>query len=192
MYYFCVRPKDWVPGHHPGILQVEVNGGTLDTEFDDNNKDRFWEFPGPMNLPAGQITLALHDLTGSYGRCDAIFCSRDKAPPPLRTDGVARSRRRQLLGLPDTPGSVGIFDFAVLGGGILGAAAVLTAAQSGPSVALIHNRPYLGGNASLEIGLSPRGIIGLVVEKISKRTFTGGLKAPQLLEAEPNVTIFPE
>ncbi|KAK8926841.1 hypothetical protein VCV18_003304 [Metarhizium anisopliae] len=154
--------------------------------------DWFWESAGQVNLPAGETKLVLHDLTGFCGRCDAIFFSRDKTPPPPGADGVARSWRRQLLGLPDKPVSVESFDVVVIGGGIPGAAAVLTAAQLGQRVALVHNRPYLGGNASLEIGLSPRGIIGPVVEKISKRTPTGDLKARQLLEAEPNVTMFLE
>ncbi|KID85009.1 hypothetical protein MGU_07802 [Metarhizium guizhouense ARSEF 977] len=169
-----------------------VNGRALDTDFGANNKDWFWESAGQVNLPAGETKLVLHDLTGFCGRCDAIFFRRDKTPPPPGADGVARSWRRQLLGLPDKPVSVGSFDVVVIGGGIPGAAAVLTAAQLGQRVALVHNRPYLGGNASLEIGLSPRGIIGPVVEKISKRTPTGDLKARQLLEAEPNVTMFLE
>ncbi len=41
-------------------------------------------------------------------------------------------------------------DFCVIGGGMAGLSAALTAARHGASVALIHDRPVLGGNASSE------------------------------------------
>lgn len=44
-------------------------------------------------------------------------------------------------------------DFAVIGGGLAGICAAITAARGGSSVALIQDRPVLGGNASSEIRL---------------------------------------
>lgn len=44
-------------------------------------------------------------------------------------------------------------DFAVAGGGLSGVCAALTAARHGLSVALIQDRPVLGGNASSEVRL---------------------------------------
>lgn len=45
------------------------------------------------------------------------------------------------------------FDFVVVGGGIAGVCAAIAAARRGKSVALIQDRPVLGGNASSEVRL---------------------------------------
>ncbi len=44
-------------------------------------------------------------------------------------------------------------DLVVVGGGIAGCTAAMAAARLGMQVALVQNRPVLGGNASSEIGL---------------------------------------
>ncbi len=44
-------------------------------------------------------------------------------------------------------------DLAVVGGGIAGCTAAIAASRLGLKVALVHDRPVLGGNASSEIGL---------------------------------------
>lgn len=64
----------------------------------------------------------------------------------------------RLRGLPDEPVSAWTFDVVVVVGGVPRIAATLKAARLGERVALVHNRPYLGGNASVEIGLRPRGL----------------------------------
>ena len=43
------------------------------------------------------------------------------------------------------------YDFVVVGGGLTGICAAMAAARNGAEVALIHDRPVLGGNASSEI-----------------------------------------
>lgn len=43
------------------------------------------------------------------------------------------------------------YDFVVIGGGISGMCAAISAARGGATTALIHNRPVLGGNASSEV-----------------------------------------
>lgn len=189
-YNVWVRTKDWVPFHHPGRFSLAVNGITIETEFGDNDQDWAWQPGGSVLLPLGETKLNLHDLTGFCGRCDAIFFSRDDKAPPNTTDEISRAWRRRFRGLPDEPVDVGNFDVVVVGGGVPGVAAVLTAVRLGERVALIQDRPYLGGNASLEIGLRPRGITGELVDEISERTPEGDLYAKQLLDAEPNATIF--
>ena len=44
-------------------------------------------------------------------------------------------------------------DLAVIGGGIAGTCAAITAARAGVRVTLIQDRPILGGNASSEVRL---------------------------------------
>lgn len=191
-YNVWVRAKDWVPGHHPGRFTVAINGKFLDTEFGANDRNWSWEFGGKARLSTGTTTIMLHDLTGFCGRCDAIFLSLEDTCPPQFVNEAARKWRRRLRSLPEEPVHVGTFDVCVVGGGVAGAAAALAAARLGEKVALVQDRPYLGGNASVEIGLSPRGINGPLVKELAARTSTGDLRARQLLEAEPTATVFME
>jgi hypothetical protein len=188
-YHVWVRAKDWVPSHHPGRFTVSFNEVTLDTEFGANGLGWNWQHAGSIPLPQGNSTVTLHDLTGFDGRCDAIFLSQHDAPPPEGPGAAARSWRRKLRGLPDDPFIAGHFDVVVVGGGVTGAAAALSAARLGCRVALIQDRPCLGGNASVEIGLSPRGETGPLIDELSQRTPDGDLYALQLLRDEPNATV---
>ncbi|KAM6508540.1 hypothetical protein FALCPG4_018380 [Fusarium falciforme] len=189
-YNVWVRAKDWVPGFHPGRFTLTVNGITLDTVFGANDQDWNWELGGSLKLPEGEIRLTLHDLVGFCGRCDAIFLSRDGTRPPRVEDEAARAWRRGLRGLPAEPIDAGTFDVVVVGGGVPGIVAALSSARLCQRVALIHNRPYLGGNASVEIGLSPRGVTGPLVDEVSQRARDGDLKAMDLLGAEPTAAVF--
>ncbi|KAJ5519300.1 hypothetical protein N7453_001722 [Penicillium expansum] len=191
-YNVWVRAKDWVPGHHPGRFTLAINGKTMSTEFGANDEDWNWQLGGRVNLCSGKNELILHDLTGFCGRCDAIFLGRDDTPPPNEVNEDTRAWRRSLRGLPDEPDELSAFDVVVVGGGVTGAAAALTAARLGERVALVQDRPVLGGNASVEIGLSPRGVTGPLIDEISQRTPEGDLVAIQLLRAEPNATVFLE
>jgi FAD-dependent oxidoreductase family protein len=190
-YHVWVRAKDWVLSHHPGRFTLSINGSTVGTEFGANGGDWSWQPAGTVDLPHRQATLVLHDLTGFDGRCDAIFLSTDDTAPPEHGEH-ARSWRRRLRGLPDTPLAADGFDVVVVGGGVTGAAAALAAARLGCRTVLIQDRPYLGGNASIEIGLSPRGETGPLIDELSTRTPDGDLVALALLEAEPTATVYLE
>ncbi|BAE62205.1 FAD dependent oxidoreductase-domain-containing protein [Aspergillus flavus] len=188
LYYVWVRAKDWVPGHHPGRFSLMVNGKPLDREFGANDKDWSWEYGGAVSLE-DKTRLTLHDLTGFCARCDAIFLSQEAdAPPPE----AGRAWRRALRGLPREPVEIGHFDVVIVGGGIVGSAAALVSARLGDRVALLHNRPVLGGNGSVEIGLRPRGVTGPLIDEISQRHPNGDLYAENLLRAEPTASLFLE
>lgn len=191
-YKIWVRAKDWVPSHHPGRFTLSINGKTLDAELGANGQDWKWQLVQSVELPQGNVTLVLHDLTGFDGRCDAIFLSREDTIPPEKPNEANREWRRSLMGLPDEPSDAGDFDLVVVGGGVAGCAATLSAARLGCRVALIHDRPYLGGNASKEIGLDPRGEKGALITELTDRTTDGDLRALKVLEAEPNVSLFLE
>jgi len=49
------------------------------------------------------------------------------------------------------------YDVVIIGGGMAGICAAISAARLGCSVALVHDRPVLGGNASSEIRVSISG-----------------------------------
>src|SRR5687767_6945341 len=51
----------------------------------------------------------------------------------------------------------GEFDLIVVGGGISGTTAAISAARNGVKVALVHDRAMLGGNSSSEVRLYPEG-----------------------------------
>ncbi len=189
-YAVWVRAKDWVPGHHPGRFTLSVNGVTLETELGANDQDWSWQAAGKVSLQKGDASLALHDLTGFDGRCDAIYLTTDGTTPPNEVNDASRKWRKALRGLPDEPVDAGEFDIVVVGGGVSGCAAALTAARLGQRVALIHDRPVLGGNASKEIGLMPRGAQGSVLRELSARTPDGDLAALSLLQAEPTASVF--
>jgi len=191
-YKIWVRTKDWVPSHHPGRFRLSINGTLLAKELGASGQDWSWELAGELSLPKGCATLALHDLTGFCGRCDAIYLSKDGTVPPDAVDDASRAWRKALRGLPDQPIHAGDFDVVVVGGGVSGCAAALTAARLGQRVALIHDRPVLGGNASKEIGLMPRGTQGAILKEISERTGDGDLVALSLLEAEPTASVYLE
>jgi hypothetical protein len=191
-YRFWVRAKDWVPSHHPGRFRLIVDGTALGTELGANGRDWGWEYGGAVRLDRGDVTLELCDLTGFEGRCDAIFLTTGDTVPPEHGDEGASQWRTRLLGIPDEPENAGEFDLVVVGGGVGGCAAALSAARLGSTVALIQNRPCLGGNASAEIGLGPRGEKGPLIEELTSRDDNGELEALEVLEAEATVSVFLE
>lgn len=189
-YRVWARTKDWMPGHHPGQFSLLVNGSTIGHPLGASGRDWSWEFVGQVDLKRGSAHIALHDLTGFEGRCDALFFTLSGDAPPESGKSVNRSWRKMLLNIPREPTFVGNFDVIVVGGGMAGCAAALAAARTGSTVALIHNRPVLGGNASQEVGLSPRGYTKGLVSTLISRQVNGDPAVASLLDAEPYVTVF--
>ena len=97
-YRVWVRTKDWVaqwkaPGT-PGRFQVAVNGRALNTVFGTEGAQWHWQDGGSVDLPKGPAQLALHDLTGFEGRCDAILLVRDSQFTPPNQDPAMSVFRR--------------------------------------------------------------------------------------------------
>ncbi|MEM9204577.1 MAG: FAD-dependent oxidoreductase, partial [Actinomycetota bacterium] len=191
-YRVWVRTKDWVPSHSPGRFQVSVGGARLATELGADGCDWSWTDAGSVDLDRGPCELRLHDLTGFDGRCDAIYLTQGDDIPVNGADDDALAWRRQLRNLPAEPIDGGEFDAIIVGGGIAGCAAALTAGRLGSRVVLLQDRPFLGGNASKEIGLSPRGESGELIQELADRTVDGDLTALTVLDAEPTVTVLLE
>lgn len=158
-----VRTFNWVarwkaPGA-PGRFQLVVNGKALTRVLGTEGSCWHWQDGGVVDIPGQQVTLALHDLTGFNGRCDAIYFTRTlEDDPPPNTTGVMPTWRRQVLYMKGEA-HVGHFDLVVVGGGYAGMCAALSAARAGLKTALIQDRPVLGGNASSEIRVPLRGLI---------------------------------
>ena len=163
-YNLLVRTKNWTKhwsdGPTPGIFQVLVDGVADAATFGTDKVDWYWQRGGKIALKKGKHTLALHDLTGFDGRCDAVVLTTSDEMPGDSLDEY-RALRARLLG-PETPVDKGEFDFVVVGGGISGICAALAAARLGCKVALVQDRYVLGGNNSSEVrvGLGGRLNIG--------------------------------
>ncbi|MCL3779065.1 FAD-dependent oxidoreductase [Prolixibacteraceae bacterium JC049] len=199
-YKIWVRTKDWVPEHKatPGTFQLKLNGNILPQTFG-VNEDWNWVNGGVAQLAGDSISLELIDQTGFDGRCDAIYLTTDHSfvPPNGKEDLAAW--RRTLSNLPATPASAGNFDVVIVGGGMAGCCAAIAAAREGCSVALIQDRPVLGGNASDEIRVHTIGMEGYrIVEEVNTAHYPNGsdqakvdqVKRNEVMETEPNVTLF--
>lgn len=164
-YRVWVRTRDWVaswkaPGA-PGKFQVLVGGQALKTVFGTEGAEWHWQDGGTVEISDRSTTVALHDLTGFDGRCDAIVFASDPEFTPPNQDPAMLEFRRNLLGLPGTPPAAGSYDLVVAGGGMAGACAAVSAARLGLQVALIQDRPVLGGNNSSEVRVGLSGKINL-------------------------------
>ncbi len=168
-YRVWVRTRDWtapwktddVPDSvradgSPGQFRVRVNGRDVGDVLGGEGAEWHWQDAGAVDLPAGRATVALHDLAGFDGRCEAVLLAADAAwRPPEDAEKLARLRQRLIRREAADGGS---FDFVVVGGGIAGMCAAVTAARLGLKVALVHDRPVLGGNCSSEIRVAPSSV----------------------------------
>ena len=213
VYRVWVRTRDWVApwkaAPAPGRFQLVVAGSTLDTEFGTHGADWHWQDGGEVKIAGLTVVLALHDLTGFEGRCDAIVFSPDTNFEPPNADPKMDAFRRRLSNIPDQPDDAGQFDLVVVGGGIAGTCASLSAARAGLSVALVQDRPVLGGNNSSEVrvwlqgarNIQPFPRVGDVVAELEQQRSAhyGPANTPDLyedekktnlVEAEENLSLF--
>ena len=158
-YHLWVRTRDWTKTwgrtESPGRFEVLVNGKATEPIFGTESEDWAWQDGGLVELTKGENKIALNDLTGFDGRCDAIFLTKKlNAHAPKVNDAFRRKALK--LGRPEKAGE---YDFVVVGGGIAGICAAITAARLGCKVALVQNRPVLGGNNSSEIRVGLSGLI---------------------------------
>lgn len=208
-YRLWVRTRNWASpwtDKAPGQFQVFVNAVPCEVTLGTQPDAWGWQDGGTVLIPERSCQLALHDLTGFNGRCDVLFFTTDLgARPPSDLDDLARWRKT-MSGRPQTPHEAGSFDFVVVGGGVAGTCAAISAARLGVNVALIQDRPVLGGNNSSEvrvhlggrIKLSPYPALGNIVNEIGPAK--GGNAQPKaqyedakklfFVQAEKNITLF--
>ena len=208
-FHVFVRTKDWVahwkaPGA-PGKFQLLIDGKPLAETFGTKGAEWGWIDGGTIEIKEKSVKLALHDLTGFDGRCDAIYFSTDATPPPNAGEPLAQFRKKQL-GLPDKPVDGGTYDVVVIGGGYAGLGSAISAARMGCKVALLQDRAVLGGNGSSEVrvwamGGTRRGLypmLGEIIDefcdhaKASPGTFEefGDAKKEEIVRAEKLISLF--
>ena len=154
-YHVYVRTwnwnSPWDPEESPGIFQMIVDDRPPNMVFGKTGREWSWIYGGTINIRQSKNRITLHDLTGFNGRCDAILFTTDTAINLPNNDPELYEFREKMLNMPDEPASAGDFDLVVAGGGIAGICSAVSAARLGLKVALIQNRPVLGGNNSSEV-----------------------------------------
>lgn len=200
-YRLWVRCRDWLPEHSPGLFRVAVNGKTSATTFGKANDDAWqWLDGGLFELDTGTAEVRLRDLTGWWGRCDAIVLAQGDFKPSNDVQELGR-QRLQYGGSSAGPALLDEFDLVVAGAGPAGLGASIAAARLGLKVALIQDRPVVGGNASSEIKVPPVGYFGTPPDKINVTGITeelfgqqGGIadqaRMDRVVQAEKNLRLF--
>lgn len=197
-YNVWVRTKDWVPTHEttPGMFQLQINQVIITDTFGINNGWNWVKASTKVSLN-GNTDLQLIDLTGFEGRCDAVYFTRDDSFTPPNEMKEMKEWRRVLSGLAATPPLVGSYDLVVVGGGMSGTAAAIAAARGGIKVALVQDRPVLGGNTSEEIRVHTLGQKGFKITNEIDGSITPwggeeyiglGERRQAVVDAESNIT----
>jgi hypothetical protein len=200
-----VRTRDWCPGdwESPGRFHVSINGQKLAPTFGTENEQWHWQSGGKVQISdASSVQVALHDLTGFDGRCDAIFFTRSDSVVLPGDDLVELAAwKDRLAGRESQKVEELSFDVVIVGGGMAGCGAALAAQSQGIKVALLQDRPIFGGNASEEIRVHTIGIPGKgdhVLKTIDTPHYPNGhadaIKAQQKREAalaSSGINLFP-
>ncbi|MGN0832110.1 MAG: FAD-dependent oxidoreductase [Kiritimatiellia bacterium] len=159
-YRVWARTKDWLPEFSPGRFRIDVNGAEGAVLGASGAQGWHWECVGDFTLKAGPVELALVDLSGAFARCDAVILSRDLGYVPPDGPKLLKAERMRLTGMRNEVAEGGSFDVVVVGSGTAGMGAAIAAARGGARVALVHDRPVLGGNSSCELGIGTDGAAG--------------------------------
>jgi len=132
----------WYDGKGPGAFQLLVNGSVVGDTLGVKGNCWEWQYAGDVNIKNRSTIVALHDLTGFEGRVDAVWFTKGTNLPERKAKEAVRHEG---------------YDLVVVGGGIPGTTAALTAARKGLKVVLVDNMPWLGGNAAMEVRICGLG-----------------------------------
>lgn len=155
------RTKNWTKALNregaAGTFNLSVNKAQLPQTLGNAEPTWQWQPAGTAEIKKGENTLTLKDLTGFNGRVDAIILSNTPNFTPPNDSTPMATWRAKLLNFPTTPTLHKDYDLVVIGGGYGGLGAAISASRMGAKVALIQNRPVLGGNGSSEIQVWAQG-----------------------------------
>ncbi len=212
-YRMWVRTHDWYTPNHPGQFNIIVDRHQAIKTFGcSGQEDWTWEDGGIFYL-SDNTNVIIKDVTGYYGRCDAIVFAKDTTwIPPVNNDDLM-TLRIKYGSVSQQIQNAGNYDVVVIGGGIAGTLAAVASAHEGAKTVLIQNRGQLGGNASNEIMVPPVGSrmtlltedqkkydpreTGLIEEIATygpQKYFEVGKQFPgrllRLVESEPNLDLY--
>lgn len=154
-YHVYVRTYNWTApwcdGKGPGRFKIKVGRKTLPATLGCEGKNWEWQYAGKVAVKEGEEEVSLKDLTGLDGRVDAIYFTIRAEDVPPAGGKELENFQRNMCQLPAFPEKKASYDLVVVGGGVAGMCAAVTAARMGCKVALVNDRPVLGGNNSAEV-----------------------------------------
>lgn len=152
-YYAYARTRDWTAAwgvkDPAGKFEILLDGVATGEILGTKGAEWGFQYAGTVELAPGEHTVALHDLTGFNGRCDAILLTTEAGEP-----GDAEKYRPNI-----TAEHPVTYDLVVVGGGIAGICTALAASRSGVKTVLIQDRGVLGGCNSSEVRVCMGGQI---------------------------------
>ena len=210
IYHVYVRTfnwtSPWTKSEGPGAFRIKVNGKTMKTVLGITGNQWMWQEAGKVKLRAGSNTIALNDCKGFDGRCDAIWFTPELGAVPPAEVKALETFRREHGTLPKESIDGGCYDLVVVGAGIGGMCAAVSAARLGLKVALVNDRQKLGGNNSSEIRvhlggrieMEPYPALGRMVREFGHSTRGNANpaecyeddKKDAFIANEPGVTLF--
>lgn len=208
-YYIYARTYNWTSPwsdkRGAGAFQIAVGDQLLANELGSTGTKWEWQYAGAVTISKrGSQTLRLHDLTGFEGRCDAIYITPIKeSVPPMEVEQLVAFRNQ----LNPVKRRSAEYDFVVVGGGISGICAAVSASRLGCKVALINDRPIWGGANSSEtrvhlgghIEMEPYPNLGNMIKEFGPlrkgnakpADYYEDEKKQAFLDAEKNLTLYP-
>lgn len=196
-WYAYVRTRDWTAvwkrGSAPGTFKLKADDTYFANVLGNNGEAWDWQYAGELELPKKKTKLSICDLTGFNGRCDAIYLTTDSQDIPQNTEDFRRTVAKTEIVDDDRN-----YDLVVCGGGIAGTCMALTAIRKGLHVALIQDRPVLGGcnSSEIKVGLGgfdrskPYENLGNVLKEIAPVFGAPGSFGNQVYEDDRKVNAF--
>lgn len=209
-YHVYVRTYNWTApwcdGKGPGRFKIKVGRKTLPATLGCEGKNWEWQYAGKVAVKEGEEEVSLKDLTGLDGRVDAIYFTIRAEDVPPAGGKELENFRRNMCQLPAFPEKKASYDLVVVGGGVAGMCAAVTAARMGCKVALVNDRPVLGGNNSAEVRvhlggyaeMEPNKGLGRMLREFGHSRkgnaqpaeYYEDDKKQNFIEAEKNVTLY--
>lgn len=157
-YRIFVRTKNWCVDYSPDGIAVEVDGiksshvcGKMHVQ------NWYFEIAGDFYLEKGEHVLSVHNTDGWFGRFASVVITNDYGFMPSPECSRMKKQRLQARNEKTVVEEHKEYDLIVVGAGVAGITAAIAAARKSMRVALINDRPILGGNGSEEGSVTLEG-----------------------------------
>lgn len=200
-YRVHIRTKNWCNECSPDGLIVSIDG--IASEHICANMHSlgwYFEIAGDFELSKGTHTISVADTKGWFARFACVIITNDFDFTPSRDTAKLLDVRKQIKGENSCVTDGGKYDLIVVGGGVAGIVTAVSAARLGVKVALINDRPILGGNGSDEAhialegaahrGEHETGIIYEIKSAMLKDNLTWTECFERFINKEKNITLF--